>query len=169
MLILAGIALFITREHEHQEQTRQADVATLIEQAAEQAGLDVALIRAVVQHESSFRPDAVSPLGAKGLMQVMPSTHQEARQRFDIPDGDLFDPAYNLKVGSTYLAYLLDRFKDDLPVALAAYHMGPTRTAKRLRDNPQHRGRAFVQNHAGPATRAYVTKVLDTYETQAHP
>lgn len=132
-----------------------------IRQYAELHGLNPRLVRAVVLAESSGNPNAHSPADAKGLMQITPITHQDALQRFGLSDGDLFDPLYNLKVGTAYLAYLLERFDHDRTLALAAYHMGPTRVSQRRRENPGLSSAEFVEQHAGPKTRAYVRRVLD--------
>ena len=131
----------------------------LLDDAAAETGLDPALLRAVVLCESSGDPLAESGAGARGLMQIMPMTHLEAERRFEIPRGDLFDPEHNVEVGSRYLAYLLDRFDGDARLAVAAYHMGPTRVARLKRENPAMDSVALVAAFAGPATRAYVERV----------
>ncbi len=131
----------------------------LLDDAAAETGLDPALLRAVVLCESSGNPLAESGAGARGLMQIMPMTHVEAQRRFEIPRGDLFDPEHNVEVGSRYLAYLLDRFDGDARLAVAAYHMGPTRVARLKRENPAMDSVALVAAFAGPATRAYVERV----------
>lgn len=90
----------------------------MIARAAAEADLDPALVRAVVAVESGFEPNAVSPAGAKGLMQLMDGT---ARQ---LGVADPFDPEQNLRGGTTFLRYLLDRYGDER-LALAAYNAGP--------------------------------------------
>ncbi|MEM8781372.1 MAG: lytic transglycosylase domain-containing protein [Planctomycetota bacterium] len=132
-----------------------------IRQYAESRGLEPALVRAVVLAESSGNPEAHSPADAKGLMQITPITHRDAIERFHLADGDLFDPHYNLKVGTAYLAYLLDRFDGDRTLALAAYHMGPTRVARLRREHAELSPSELVAQHAGPKTRAYVRRVLE--------
>ena len=105
---------------------RRMDVTGIqrhIQSAARTHGLDPALIRAVIQTESAFDPYAVSLAGAKGLMQLMPVTAREMEV------GDVFDPAENIRGGSRYLRYLLDRYGGDLKRALAAYNIGPERVA----------------------------------------
>lgn len=139
----------------------------LLDAAAQRTGLDPALLRAVVLSESSGDPTAVSPVGARGLMQIMPLTHLDAQQRFGVPEGDLFDAEHNVDVGSRYLAHLLDRFDGDARLAVAAYHMGPTRVARLLQENPEMTSETLVATFAGPATRAYVERVLREREAFA--
>lgn len=122
----------------------------LIRKHAEARGLPVRLVRAVVRAESGGHPRAHSDADARGLMQVTPTALEDVQNRFNLPDGDLFDPDYNLLVGTTYLKYLLDRFDGDAATAVQAYHMGPTAVA---RDKPP-----------GPQTRAYVQAVLEHAE-----
>ncbi|MCP3982419.1 MAG: lytic transglycosylase domain-containing protein [bacterium] len=112
-----------------------------IERAAGESGLPASLVKAVALVESAFDPNAVSPKGAQGLMQLMPST---ARQ-YGVDDA--FDPMQNLRAGATHLRHLLDTFEGDLTLALAAYNAGE----------------GAVRRHGGvPAyreTRNYVRKI----------
>jgi soluble lytic murein transglycosylase-like protein len=138
--------------------------AERIERAAAAAGLPAELVRTIVIAESSGRAGAVSNRGARGLMQITPITEKDVLQRnAGWERGDLFDPDYNLKIGTTYLAYLLKRFEGDLTLAVAAYHMGPTAVRRMQRAQPGLSSQALVQQHAGPQTRAYVDKVLKAY------
>jgi len=123
------------------------DLERLAEEAARRHGLDPALVRAVVAVESGFQPEAVSPKGAKGLMQLMPATARE------LGVADPFDAAANLDGGSRYLRSLLARYEGDLAKALAAYNAGMGAVAR-------HRG---VPPYA--ETRRYVQKVLGRYQT----
>jgi soluble lytic murein transglycosylase len=90
----------------------------LVRQAAERHQVDVALVKAVIRAESDFVADAVSPKGALGLMQLMPST---ARLR---GVARVFDPRENIDGGVRHLRYLLDRYNGNLRLALAAYNAG---------------------------------------------
>ncbi len=89
-----------------------------IRAAAEAAGLDEALVRAVIHAESAFNPNALSHKGAQGLMQLMPAT----AQRFGVAEP--FTPTENIRGGTTYLAWLLKRFDGDTRLATAAYNAG---------------------------------------------
>ncbi len=96
----------------------------MIQAAAEQQGVDPALVREVARQESAFRPCAVSNKGAEGLMQLMPATQAQ----FDVTDP--FDPGQSLDAGAKLLKQLLDRYHGDLTLALSAYNSGAGRVDK---------------------------------------
>lgn len=118
---------------------------TLIAEAAAQHRLDGLLLAAVVEAESGFDPDAVSPRGARGLMQLMPATAA------DMGAAHPTDPGANVRAGARYLRQLLRRFDDDLELALAAYNAGPGNVL-RYRGVPPFR-----------ETNRYVDRVLAIY------
>jgi soluble lytic murein transglycosylase-like protein len=95
-----------------------AAYAAEIREAAAEFGVDEALVRAIVHAESAFNPQAVSNKGAQGLMQLIPAT----ADRFGVADP--FDPAQNIRGGVKYLAWLLDRFDDNITLAAAGYNAG---------------------------------------------
>jgi len=133
----------------------------LIARHAHATGLDEALVRSVVTHESGGDAKALSPAAARGLMQITAITEQDVLQRNpSLQAGDLFDPDYNVAVGTTYLAYLLKRFDNDRTLAVAAYHMGPTAIRRAMNADPGLSSLDLVQKHGGPQTRAYTAKVL---------
>jgi soluble lytic murein transglycosylase-like protein len=92
----------------------------LIQEAAAMYDLDPSLIRAVMRVESAFDPQAVSPVGAQGLMQLMPEVAEELGVK------DVFDPRENVFGGAKYLRWLLDRHHGHVELALASYNAGPT-------------------------------------------
>jgi hypothetical protein len=92
----------------------------LIYEAARRNSVNPWVIAAVIRAESAGNPFAVSRVGARGLMQLMPAT----AERFGIRHQELFDPARNLEAGSRYLSWLVDQFPDDLAKVLAAYNAG---------------------------------------------
>ncbi len=99
----------------------QDQVQPLIESASERAGLTPDLLRAVIRRESSFRPCAVSPRGAMGLMQLMPATAGQ------FGADDPFNPEQNVNAGARFLKQLLVRYGGDLALTLGAYNAGPGR------------------------------------------
>ena len=119
--------------------------------AARRHGLDPELVIAVVSVESGFRPQAVSPKGAQGLMQLMPRTAQS------LGVVDAFDPEQNLDGGVRHLGQLLAAYNGDVERALAAYNAG---------EGAVHRHNGIPPYRE---TRAYVKKVLERYRAQAPP
>lgn len=103
--------------------------AASIDEAATRFGVSPALIVEVIRAESGGRVDAVSPVGAMGLMQVMPATYAALRVRHGL-GADPFDPRDNILAGAAYLREMTDRFGTD--GAIAAYHAGPGRYAEHL-------------------------------------
>ena len=121
-----------------------------IREAADKLHVDYALIKAVIAAESGFNPNAVSPKGATGLMQLMPAT---ARQYGVNPeDGTLTDARTNIFAGTRHLAYLMRLFKGDTRLVVAAYNAGHG-AVKRAGGVPNY-----------PETQAYVKTVLGLYE-----
>ena len=96
----------------------------LIREAAEEHSVDAALIKAVMRTESSFDPFAVSPAGARGLMQLMPALAEE------MGVADVFDPRQNIMGGAKYLRQLLDATNGNIPLTLASYNAGPGNVAR---------------------------------------
>ena len=90
-----------------------------IQAAARVFTVDDALIRAIIHAESAYQPEALSPKGAQGLMQLMPATQSE------LQIVDVFDPLNNIQGGTQYLSRLLDQFDQDVELAAAAYNAGP--------------------------------------------
>jgi soluble lytic murein transglycosylase len=136
----------------------------IIRQQAEDKGLDASLIAAVIYTESRFR-DQTSHAGAKGLMQLMPSTADYIARKSGgtaFVQGDLATPQINIAYGSWYLRYLLDHYDGSVVLALAAYNAGEGKVDEWWRI-AQARGEPFrVASHIPfPETRDYVGKVLD--------
>jgi soluble lytic murein transglycosylase len=97
-----------------------------VQAAAEEFGVDPLLIWAVVRQESRYDPEAISYVGARGLMQVMPATQTWIGEQLgdDIPPGDAFTPQANVRMGAWFLRFLSDYFEGDLDLVIAAYNGG---------------------------------------------
>jgi soluble lytic murein transglycosylase-like protein len=119
----------------------RAGVADQVRTSAARHGLSAKVVEAVAWRESRFNPDALSPKGAMGVMQLMPATARAMGV-------DPRDAAANIEGGAAYLEQMLKTFNGDLPLALAAYNAGP----------------AAVQRYAGippfPETKAFVDAIL---------
>jgi len=115
-------------------------------EASQRFGIPARWIEAVIMAESSGEPEAVSPKGAIGLMQLMPETWAELRDQHDL-GADLFDPRTNILAGTAYLKAMQDRFGH--PALFAAYNAGPGRYEDHLRT-----GKPLPAE-----TRAYVARI----------
>jgi soluble lytic murein transglycosylase-like protein len=116
----------------------------VITKAAKKYNVDSALIKAVIKAESNFNPRAVSRVGARGLMQLMPATASSLEVQ------DSFHPEKNIEGGVRYLRYLLNLFNGDLPLALAAYNAGEGTVARYNNSIPPYQ-----------ETQTYIRRVLD--------
>lgn len=121
------------------------DIDKMIRRAAVLYEVDPSLIRSVIEVESHFDPQATSPKGAMGLMQLMPETARE------LGVVDPYNPEENIKGGTRYLRGLLDRYHGDTEKALAAYNWGMGNVEKNYQRLPAE-------------TKTYVARVLKLYE-----
>jgi soluble lytic murein transglycosylase len=103
---------------------RSPEISRLVSEAAGKHGVDPALVKAIIEVESGGRPDARSPKGAVGLMQLMPETARNMGVR------DRTDSHQNIQGGTGYFRSLLEKFNGDIVLALAAYNAGPASVEK---------------------------------------
>ena len=132
-------------------QSGDRDLDLIIFRAGEREGVDPRFIHAVIEQESKYDPDAHSPAGARGLMQLMPAT----AKRFDCTD--LKDESCNVAAGTKYLAWLLKRFDGNVKLTLAAYNAGEGAVDKYQGVPPY------------PETQDYVNKIVANYGKAYHP
>ena len=127
------------------------DLNELVNDAGERTRIDPDFLASVIRAESGGNPRAVSPKGARGLMQLMPQTAAQ------LGVNNAFDPASNVDGGSRYLAALLELYHGDAQKALAAYNAGPHRVQQYRGVPPYHE------------TRAYVARVINDYNRRKSP
>src|SRR6266850_2329364 len=128
-----------------------APLKTLVDAIASNHGVDPALVRAVMKTESNFDRWAISPKGARGLMQLIPAT----ASRFGVRDS--FDPQQNVEGGVRYLKFLLEKFNGNIDLSLAAYNAGENLVEK------------LGRIPAIPETTNYVRKIRAIYQKKAAP
>lgn len=128
----------------------------LLTRASAESGVELALLKAIVAAESGFDPGAVSPKGALGLMQVLPSTAESHGLRADkrkSVEEKLLEPETNIRLGARYLACLLRVFPEQLHLVIASYNAGEGAVQKYRNNIPP-----FSE------TRSYVQRVTQLYE-----
>lgn len=132
---------------------------------ASQHGLDPFLVLALIRTESKFYPLAVSSTGAKGLMQLMPDTASWVAERLgtEFEEERLFDPEYNIRLGTWYLAYILKEFDGNLVAALAAYNGGKQKVREWLVTGTWSGSTQDLDRIPFLETRGFVRRVLRDY------
>jgi len=113
-------------------------LTAVVSEVSDRHHLDPDLVNSVIHAESGFNPHAISPKGARGLMQLMPQTASQLGVK------NVFDPGANVEGGTKYLRELLERYNFDLIKALAAYNAGPSRVQQYRGVPPYYETRAYV-------------------------
>ncbi len=127
-----------------------------------QTGVDPFLLMGIARRESAYNPVALSPAGARGLMQIMPGTATQLSRQLGISDPGpygVLDPELNIRLGSTYIRDMTNRYRGNRLAAAAAYNAGPGRVDRWLRDAPEEFD-LFVEAIPFRETRDYVQAVL---------
>lgn len=140
------------QKNNQSEMKAQKDFHSIVMDKANKYEIEPSLVHAVIKAESNGNPSAVSRKGAMGLMQLMPTTASDLDVR------NPFDPEENIDGGTRYLKYLIDKFRGDLTLALAAYNAGP-KLVEKTGSVPKI-----------SETKEYVKKVLSIYNGRTyHP
>ncbi|WP_421222750.1 transglycosylase SLT domain-containing protein [Aeromonas enteropelogenes] len=132
-------------------------------QVARERAVNMSLLYAISRQESALYPRAQSPVGARGLMQLMPATAKETAVKIGVPyrsEQQLFDPAMNIRLGSAYLKRLLDVYDGNRILAAAAYNAGPGRVKRWREQSADKPMDVWVESIPYRETRNYVQNVL---------
>jgi soluble lytic murein transglycosylase len=138
----------------------------LVTKFANKSGAPEALVYAIMRAESQFNSVAVSPVGARGLMQLMPYTVAQLAKLGGEPpvsDEDLLKPENNLRLGARYLARLFKKFSGEIPLVAASYNAGPHRVYSWLSTFGSLEMDEFIEHVPFVETRNYVKKVVRNY------
>ena len=134
-----------------------------VQSNADRQELDPAIIFGLMRQESMLDQNAMSAVGARGLMQVMPETGQQIARKLNEPwqaENSLFNPDINIKYGAFYYKQLLNRFDGHFALAMAAYNAGPNRVSKWLPNDKSVPADIWIETIPYKETRKYVTSVL---------
>lgn len=136
-----------------------------IRAAAQEFSLEPAYVAAVALAESSLDAQAVSSVGAIGLMQIMPSTGEWIAGKFDeeFDVQSLYDPEVNLRYGCWYLRFLMDRYENDMRTASTAYHQGQGRVDEWLKDPAYSQDGKTLAVISSSVTDTYVDRIMENY------
>ena len=157
---------------------------TYVEKYSEKNNLDKYLVYAVIKVESNFKPEATSSAGAIGLMQLMEETAVErlnvisssenssnennllnaASINEETDNNDLYDPETNKKIGTSYLAYLIELYDGNIVLALTAYNAGLGNVEKWIKDGIIKADGSDIENIPYKETENYVRKILSSYQ-----
>lgn len=137
----------------HDRVARVPGLTDFIESASEEFGVDADLIQAVIEVESMYRAKATSKVGARGLMQVKPSTAEWIAGKMRLPYAGadtLYDAETSVRIGTAYLAYLTKKF-GDVGHAVMAYNLGPTALTIRIMNEEK-----LPDTYIGKVTSVYL-------------
>jgi soluble lytic murein transglycosylase len=133
---------------------------TVVEREARARGIDPYLVMALIRQESAFDATAVSPAKARGLMQLLVPTARTRKGGRGATARRLYDPVYNVRLGSDYLQHLLEMNQGIVEQTMAAYHAGEERVSAWLGERSFSDPAEFLESIPIPATRIYVEKVV---------
>ncbi|MBR9970456.1 lytic transglycosylase domain-containing protein [Magnetospirillum sp. J10] len=134
-----------------------------------ETGPEKALVLALIRQESGFMTAVQSPVGARGLMQLMPATAKQVAKAINVAfkPAKLDDPDYNVRLGSTYLGDMIDNFEGSYVMALAAYNAGPARVRRWVKEygdprDPTVDAIDWIEMIPFTETRSYVQRVMES-------
>ena len=163
LCIILIIALFnVKKMRQAAYPIRYADY---VEKYSQEFEVDKYLVYAVIKAESEFNEKAVSDKGAVGLMQVMPTTGEEAAKKIGIEnysEKKLMEPGTNIRIGCYYIAFLLDRYGGDIRTAMSAYNAGYGNVDNWLAR--EQKDYISAEDIPFGETRKYIVKIINNYD-----
>ena len=166
--LVMGVLLLLLSPSEQGSETKTYPMLYReeIERCAAENNLESAYVASVVLAESSYNPEAVSSVGAQGLMQIMPETGRWIAGKLGetYEEGCLFDPETNLRYGCWYLSYLMNRYGGEKSVSSAAYHSGQGTVDGWLKNPEYSKDGVTLEVIPGDNARSYVGRILEYYE-----
>lgn len=139
----------------------------IVRERADHYGFQPELVWALMREESTFRPEVVSPVGAIGLLQIMPYTGEKIARRMGVKDfepNQLYEPRTNISFSTWYVNGLLGRWGGNEALAIASYNGGPHAVARWLEEGPDLDPDEFIEEIGYSETRRYVKRVLKSYQ-----
>lgn len=137
-----------------------------IKKYSKEFDVDPVLVASLICRESRFRVKAKSPVGARGLMQIMPDTGKWIAEQIDAEykEENLYEPAVNIRFGCWYLKYCLKKFDGQTDEALAAYNAGPSKVNEWLKDKKYSSDKKTLTTIPFPETETYVEVINANYD-----
>lgn len=169
LCLLALGSMFVVASHDRIEQWEYPrKYSELVEYYAGKYGLDERMLYAVIRTESNFDPEAQSNVDARGLMQITEITFDWIKSKIapteDLTFDDLYDPETNIRFGSYFFSYCLDRYDNDLATAAAAYHSGGGTVDELLQNDEYTDDGVTLKEFPYTQMRRYVSKVTSAYK-----
>ena len=135
----------------------------LVNRYSSRRNLEPAFVYGIIRRESAFNPQARSPVGARGLMQLMPATAKQVSKQLKLKSPsrqDLYTPSFNINLGSTYISDMLKRFNGHRALASAAYNAGPHRVKAWLPEEKELPADVWIDTIPFTETREYVRAIM---------
>ena len=143
------------------------EYAEYVEKYSAENGIDKYLVYAIIKAESNFNPNIASNAGAKGLMQLMEETAVERSNVIEerlVETEDLYNPETNIKLGTSYFAYLLGLYNNNTVLALTAYNAGLGNVQEWINSGIIKKDGSDIENIPYKETNNYVRKILKNYQ-----
>lgn len=168
ILLLVGTALFAAFRQKIDKWEYPIEYPEYVTYYADKYGMDPYMLYAFIRTESNFNPMAESDAGARGLMQITEVTFDWIKSKIapteDLTFEDLYDPETNIRFGSYFVSYCLQRYQNDLPTAAAAYHSGLGTVDGLLAQEEYSADGQTLDHYPYPQMRLYVKKITGSYQ-----